>query len=168
MLLLSLAPPAGRAVNARSDQVAYLTWGRRHWSDCAVVPVPGSPWDRPQMTSPRAAIHSRWTSARELAVAIMTALHFASSCSSSILVQREDRGGLSLPWSPCCTPLLPHLGPQVSPHQSACLWLLAWGAKDGSVEDAQGRRLPLALSPGVGSLFSPAELETGHWGQSGE
>ena len=93
---------------------------------------------------------------------------FASSCSSSILVQWEDRGGPSFPGSPGCTPLLPYLRPQVSPHLSVYLWLPAWGAKAGSVEDAQGRRLPLALFPGFGSSSSPAELETGRWGLLGK
>ena len=99
LLLLSLVPPTGCAVSALSDQVAYLTWGRRTRSNCAMIAVPRSPGEGPHMTSPRVAMHSRWTSARELAVAIITSLHFASSCSSTILAQGKDRWGPLAPGS---------------------------------------------------------------------
>ena len=109
-----------------------------------------------------------WTFARQLAVVIMTALHFASSCSSSRLAQGDDRWGAPLRWPLTGRRPSPHPRSPVPQAAQVCLRLSTGTDEGRGGQDPSGRVLPLILSPEDGSSSSPVESDAGCWQQSGQ
>ena len=108
---------------------------------------------------------SRWW--RQHAVVIMTALHFASSCSSFRLAQGGNRWDAPLPWLSNGVRHFPHLRPRVPQTAQVCPWSLTGADEGRGGGDPSGRALPLTLSPEDGSSSSLVESEAG-WPQSGQ